>query len=68
MENIPKEITNITFSEKYLYLNCPKCKEIPFLLLNKKIPEKIDIKFHKCNTELQLDLEDYLSNLSHKIY
>ena len=58
MKNIPQEITNITFSKKYLYLNCPKCKEIPFLLLSEKNPEKIDIKCHKCNTELQLYLED----------
>lgn len=64
MESIPQELTNITFSEKYLYLNCPECKEIPLLSFNDKNPEKIDIKCERCNSELQLDLKDYLSCLS----
>jgi len=64
MENIPQKLTDITFSEKYLYLNCLRCKEIPLLFINEQNPEKIDIKCDKCNTELQLDLEDYLSFLS----
>ena len=64
MKNIPEEVTNITFSEKYLFLNCPKCKEIPIFCFNEKNPENIDIKCDRCNTELQLNLENYLSNLS----
>ena len=64
MKNIPEEVTNITFSEKYLFLNCPKCKEIPNFCFNEKNPENIDIKCDRCNTELQLNLENYLSNLS----
>ena len=64
MMEIPQELANITFSEKYLYLNCPNCEEIPILFLNEKNPEKIDIKCDKCNTELQMELKDYLSDLS----
>ena len=64
MESIPQELTNITFSEKYLYLNCPECKEIPLLSFNDKNPEKIDIQCDRCNSGLQLDLKDYLSSLS----
>ena len=64
MENIPPEISNITFSEKYLYLNCPQCKEIPLLSLNENNPEKINIKCHYCSTNLDIYLNDYLSNLS----
>ena len=64
MKNIPEEVTNITFNEKYLFLNCPKCKEIPNFCFNEKNPENIDIKCDRCNTELQLNLENYLSNLS----
>ena len=64
MKNIPEEVTNITFSEKYLFLNCPKCKEIPIFCFNEKNPENIDIKCDRCNTEFQLNLENYLSYLS----
>jgi hypothetical protein len=64
MENIPQNLANITFSNKYLYLNCPKCKDIPSLFFNEKDPEKLDIKCDRCNTKLQIDVENYLSNLS----
>ena len=64
MINIPQELANITFSEKYLYLNCPNCKEIPILCLNEINPEKIDINCDKCDTNFQLNLKDYLSDLS----
>ena len=64
MENIPQKLTDITFSEKCLYLNCLKCKEIPLLFMKEKNPEKIGIKCERCNSELQLDLKDYLSCLS----
>ena len=64
LENFPQELSNFTFIEKYLYLNCPKCKEIPFLNINEANPEFITIKCDKCNTELELNLKSYLSNLS----
>ena len=64
MENISQELSNFSFIEKYLYLNCPKCKEIPFLILNAN-PKFITIKCDKCHTKLEYDLlESYLSNLS----
>ena len=40
MENIPQKLTDITFSEKYLYLNCLRCKEIPLLFINEQNPKK----------------------------
>ena len=55
---------SIEYNKKYLFLNCPKCKEIPFLSFNQKNPEKIHIKCDKCLNNSEIDLNNYLSLLS----
>ena len=57
------EIYDINFDKKYLFLNCPKCKEIPYLSFNKENPEKINIKCDKCNNKSEFALDKYISNL-----
>ena len=60
------EIYDITYNKNYLFLNCPKCKEIPYLSFNEKTPEHVNIKCDKCNTKQEIDLNNYLSKLSNK--
>jgi len=59
-----KEIENIIFYKSDLLLNCPYCKEIPYLSLNKNNIKKINIKCDKCNKNISLNLNDYMSKLS----
>ena len=59
-----KEIENIIFNKKDLLLNCPYCKEIPYLSLNMNNITKINIKCDKCNKNILMNLSDYMTKLS----
>ena len=59
-----KEIENIIFNKSNLLLNCPYCKEIPYLSLNMNNITKINIKCDKCNKNILMNLSDYMTKLS----
>lgn len=59
-----KEIENIIFNKSDLLLNCPHCKEIPYLSLNRDNIKKIIIKCDKCYKNISINLNDYMTKLS----
>ena len=58
-----KEIYDIIYNQKHLFLNCPKCSEIPYISFNNHYPEKINIKCDKCHNSSEISINNYLSNL-----
>ena len=58
---------DIIYESKFLYLNCPKCQNIPYLSFNSKNSELINIKCDKCHNSSEINLNDYLKGLSTKI-
>ena len=59
-----KEIENIIFNKSDLLLNCPYCKEIPYLSLDRNNIKKINIKCDKCYKNKIINLNDYMTKLS----
>jgi len=57
----------INFIQRYLFLNCPKCHEIPFLSFNNLYPQKINIKCDKCQKDpdqpIIIPLDNYLQTM-----
>ena len=60
------ELYDFEFDKKFIFLNCPKCKEIPFISLNKLFPEKININCDKCKNKIEMPLNNYINTLSSK--
>jgi len=60
------EIYDIMYEKKFLYLICPKCKNIPYLSFNLKNTEQISIKCDKCHNSSEMNLNNYLKGLSSK--
>ena len=58
-----QKIYDITYNQKYLFLNCPKCSDIPYISFNKQHPEKINIKCDKCHNSSEMTLNNYLTQL-----
>ena len=58
------EVYDIIYKNNFLCLNCPKCKNIPYLSFNLKNPEQINIKCDKCHNNSQINLDNYLKGLS----
>ena len=60
------EIYDIIYENKFLCLNCPKCKNIPYLSFNLKSPKQINIECDQCSNSSVINLNDYLKDLSAK--
>ena len=60
------EIYDFIYEDNYLFINCPKCKKIPFLFFNIKNPELINIKCEQCRNNSENRLNNYLKGLSSK--
>ena len=58
------EIENIIFNKSNLLLNCPYCKEIPYLSIDRNNIKKINIKCDKCHKNKIINLNDYMIKLS----
>ena len=58
------EIYDIIYENIVLYLNCPECKNIPYLSFNLKNPNQINIKCDQCNKSSVVNLNNYLKDLS----
>ena len=58
------ELYDFEFNKKFLFLNCPNCKEIPYISLNLINPERININCDKCKNKIDIPLNNYLNNLS----
>ena len=60
------EIYDFIYENKFLCLNCPKCKNIPYLSLDLDNPEQINLKCDKCHNSSDMKLNNYLKGLSSK--
>ena len=58
-----KEIYDIKYNQKFLFLNCLKCNEIPYLSFNSQHPENINIKCDNCHNSSEIPLNIYLPKL-----
>lgn len=65
-DTINLELYGIIFEKKILYLDCPKCKNIPYLSFNLGNPKQINIKCDQCNKSFLADLNNYLKDLKAK--
>ena len=59
--------SDIIYENKSLFLNCPKCKNIPYLSFNLSNSEKIKIKCDQCHNNSEISLNTYLKDLPSKI-
>ena len=56
-----QKIYDITYNQKYLFLNCPKCRDIPYISFNKQHPEKINIKCDKCYKNISIKYDEIIN-------
>lgn len=50
------KLNDIKYEQKYLFLNCPKCHEIPHISFDNNCPQNINIKCDKCTKDFELPL------------